>query len=90
MCKGHEQYPAFALVSSKVSAEFFWSLISLVQKLPQLCMHAVIFSPILFPHSLLLQERYTHVQALHHCSKGFKVPSCLDIRVYLGARLYDS
>ena len=46
VCKEHEQYPAFALVSSKVAAEFFGLLLSLVEKLSQLCMHAVIFSPI--------------------------------------------
>ena len=46
VCKEHEQYPAFLLVSSKVAAEFFGLLLSLVEKLSQLCMHAVIFSPI--------------------------------------------
>ena len=49
----HAQYPVFAPGSSKVTVGcvffffFFWSLcIFEVQNLPQVCMHAVTFSPI--------------------------------------------
>ena len=42
---GHVQYPAFVLGSSDVAVGFFGLFVSTVQNLPQLCMHAVIFSP---------------------------------------------
>ena len=44
--RGHVQYPAFALGSSKVAAGIFGLFVSFVQNLPELRMHAVIFSPI--------------------------------------------
>ena len=44
-CRGHAQYPAFALGSSEVAVGFLVFLY-LVHNLPQLCMHAVIFSPL--------------------------------------------
>ena len=46
VCRGHGQYPAFALGSSKVAVGFFRLFISFVQNLFQLHMQAVIFSPI--------------------------------------------
>ena len=50
VCSGQVQYPAFAPGSSKVAVEeildfFFFFLVSFVQNLSQLHMHAVIFSP---------------------------------------------
>ena len=44
--RGHVQYPAFAPGSSKVAVGFLGLFVSFVQNLPQLNMHAVIFSPI--------------------------------------------
>ena len=50
--RGHAQYPAFAphtlhllLALQKGQLSYFWSFVFLVQNLPQLCMHEVIFSP---------------------------------------------
>ena len=44
--RGPAQDPAFAPGSSEVAVGFFWPFLYLVvQNLPQLCMHAVIFSP---------------------------------------------
>ena len=48
VCRGHVQYPAFALGSSKVAVGFFGLSVSFVQNLPQLGVHVVIFSPIQF------------------------------------------
>ena len=71
------QYPAFAPGSSEVEVGFFYLCVSFVQNLSQLCMHAVIFSPIWFLCILLLEERCVQVRALQHCSKGSQVPACL-------------
>ena len=48
--RGHTQYPAFSPGSSEVAVGVFFLvfLYLLVQNLPQLHMHAVIFSPIQF------------------------------------------
>ena len=44
-CRGHAQCPAFAPGSSEVTVGFL-VFVSFVQNLPQLRMHAVIFSPL--------------------------------------------
>ena len=61
-CKGHVQSPASVPGSSEVSAGFLVFLY-LVGNFPQLCMHAVIFSPIHFLCILLLVEKFVQVQA---------------------------
>ena len=53
-CRGHTQYPAFAPGSSKVAVGPFGLY---TQNLPQLCMHAVIFSLIQLLCISLLKER---------------------------------
>ena len=63
MNKGPEQYPAFAPSSSKVAFGFFGLLVSFVQNLPQLPRSAVVFSPVEFLCTLLLEERCVQVQA---------------------------
>lgn len=49
VCRGQAQYPVFTLSSSEVVAGFlgffFFFLYLLVDDLPQLCMHTIIFSP---------------------------------------------
>ena len=45
-CRGHAQDPAFAPGSSEVAVGLFDLFVSFVQNLPQLCMLAVIFSPL--------------------------------------------
>ena len=46
-CRGHAQYPAFAPSSSEVAVGVFLVFLYLfVQNLPQLHMHAIIFSPL--------------------------------------------
>ena len=46
VCRGHARYPAFASGSSEVAAGFLVFLYLVVHNLPQLYMHAVIFSPL--------------------------------------------
>ena len=53
-CRGHTQYPAFAPGSSKVAVGPFGLY---TQNLPQLCVHAVIFSLIQLLCISLLKER---------------------------------
>lgn len=66
VCRVHALYPAFLLpaffapVSSEVAVGFFHLLVSL----PQVHMHTIIFSLILFHCILLLQETSVQVQAL--------------------------
>ena len=81
LCRRHVQYPAFApdtlfllQVLQKGQLGFLVFLCLLVQNLPQLHVHAVIFSPIQFLCILLLEEMFVQVQALQHCSKGSQVP----------------
>lgn len=45
MCRGHAQYPAFAPGSSKVAVGFLLLLYLVIQNLPQLHVHPVIFGP---------------------------------------------
>lgn len=45
-CRGHAQYPAFVLSSSEVAAGFSVFLYLVAHNLDQLCVHAVIFSPL--------------------------------------------
>ena len=61
-CGGHVQSPASVPGSSEVAAGFLVFLY-LVWNFPQLCMHAVTFSPIHFLCILLLEERFVQVQA---------------------------
>ena len=44
--RGHVQSPTFVPAPSKVAIGFFWSLYLLDPEFAQLCMHAIIFSPI--------------------------------------------
>ena len=44
VCRGHEQYPAFAPDSSEVAVGFLVFSYLVVHNLPQLRMYAVIFS----------------------------------------------
>ena len=46
VCKGHAQYPIFASGSSEVAIGLLVFLYTLVHNLPQLHMHAAVFSPI--------------------------------------------
>ena len=70
--------PWFCYRLFKSSSWVFWSFcIFWVQNLSQLCMHAVIFSPIQFLCILGLEKSCVWVQALQHCSKGSQVPACL-------------
>ena len=48
----------------------FLVFLYLVHNLPQLCMHAVIFSPLQFLCILLLKERFVQVQALQQKVPG--------------------
>ena len=57
------QHPAFAPGSSEMAVGFLVFLY-LVHNLPQLCMHAVIFSPLWFLCILLLEKVFVWVQAL--------------------------
>ena len=61
-CRGHVQSPASVPGSSEVAAGFL-AFLYLVWNFPQLCMHAVTFSPIHFLCILLLEERFVQVQA---------------------------
>ena len=72
VCRGHAQYPTFAPSSSELAVGFFCCccFVSCVQNLPQLCMHAVIFSPLQFLSILLLKERCVQVQALQQRVPG--------------------
>ena len=63
VCRDLTQYPAFAPGTSEVAAGF-WSFLYLVNNLPQLLMQAVVFSPLQFLCSLLLEETFVQVQAL--------------------------
>ena len=70
VCRGHAQYPAFApnpllllLALQKWQLGILVSLYLVVHNLPQLCMHAVIFSPLYFLCILLLEETFVQVQA---------------------------
>ena len=47
-CRGHTQYPAFALSSSQVIVGVIWSFCISVQDLPQLHIHTVILHLLLF------------------------------------------
>ena len=46
VCRNYVQYPDFALDTSEVAVGFLVFLYLVVHNLPQLHMHAVIFSPI--------------------------------------------
>ena len=59
------------LALQKWQLGFFGGLfLSFVQNLPQLCMHAVIFSPLWFLCILLFEERVVQVQALQQRVPG--------------------
>ena len=87
VCRGHAQYPAFAPhpllllpALQRWQLGFLVSFYLVVQNLPQLHMHTVIFSPLSFLCILLLKETFVQVQALQHCSKGSQVPACLNVK----------
>ena len=46
VCRGHAQYPAFAPDHSEVAVGLFGFLYLAVHNLPQLHLHAVVFSPL--------------------------------------------
>ena len=46
VCRGHVQFPAFTPDSSEMAVGFLVILCFLTHNLPQLGMHAVIFSPL--------------------------------------------
>ena len=56
--------PCFCSHSSEVAAGFLISLYLLVHNLPQLCMHAVIFSVLEFLCLVLLEEMFIWIRAL--------------------------
>ena len=56
--------PCFCSHSSEVAAGFLISLYLLVHNLPQLCMHAVIFSVLEFLCLVLLEEMFVWIRAL--------------------------
>ena len=62
--------PWFASGSSKVAVGFLVSLYMWGPYFPQLCMHAVLFSPFLF-----LEKKYVQLQALQYLNKVLWVPS---------------
>ena len=62
--------PWFSSGSSKVAVGFLVSLYMWGPYFPQLCMHAVIFSPFLF-----LEKKYVQLQALQYLNKVLWVPS---------------
>ena len=70
VCRGHAQYPAFASDPSEVAAGFLVSLYHVVCNLPQLHMHAVIFSPLQFLCILLLKKTFVQVQTLQQSVPG--------------------
>ena len=61
VCRGHEQYPAFALDFSKVAVEFFALFVFFVQNLSPLPVHTVTLSLIQFLCILVLEERCVQV-----------------------------
>ena len=63
-------FSAFVPGSSKVSVGFPGLFVSFAQNLLQLCMHRVIFSPMLFLCILLLEERCVQMQALQQRVPG--------------------
>ena len=76
VCSPH---PDFAPGSSKLPLGILVSA-SLLQNLPQMCMHTAPYSPLQFLCILLLEERCVQVQAWQHCSTGFWVPACVTWR----------
>ena len=73
MCEGLAQYPAFAPSSSEVAVGVSVSLYLVVQNLPHLRVHAVIFSPLSFLCISLLEEMFVSVQALQQRVPGLSL-----------------
>lgn len=64
----------------------FGLFVSLVQDLPQLCLHAVMFSPLEFLWILLLEEMFVQVQALQQRVPGL---ACLILTRWGQSRWVD-
>ena len=74
-CRRCVQLPAFAPGCSEVAVVLLFSLYLLVHNLPQLLMHAVIFTPSQFLCICCLRRRMSRYK---HGSKGSQVPACLN------------
>ena len=72
--------PWFCSRLFKTDSWVYGLFVSLVQNLPQMCMHTVPCSPLRFLCILLLEERCVRVQARQHCSTGLRVPACVTWR----------
>ena len=77
--RGHAQCPAFAPSSSEVAVGFLIFLYLVVHNLPQLCMHAAIFSPFQFLCIFLLEEMFVQVQALQQRVPGHRSQPVSDL-----------